>query len=975
MHTQCRGAPRAWTTLLCLFSLLIAGTAAAERTGTPRIARTRSFDVPVPDSGLHASATVTTLVLGSWTFGTSSCVAEGWTTVDLTADDTHFGDFAGLLAGHDQYSSDLCTDNLTCLWGFLNGSTDRYTCGGRASQPAVPLGDAQRGYIWNEIQSPVVNISGTGSGFGLRFSVYRDLRFNNLVFYTWRVRSFHAGTPGEWKGNGSLYYGPAVAHADWIIEEEQIGALLDAGADQIQVALGVVDMAGVWGGLRGSGTCHSNAPCFDTVKVLRVASFGPQWSVDCADLFQDNFATDGTATGTVRMDMARDIRPQASTIQPGDSVVVSVNEPTVGLGTDAAGGPAVYLHVREIPGKSGAGISGDLARWPLTTSGGGWTTLRFDSVRTTSGTVPGRYCVDLNDNLYAPGDSVQFYFSARDAAGRVTFWTEFLGTTASETDARAYSMEATCLPLQNHNRMAILYVDDTDGSGAQPYFDGAFLTLGITGNVDRYDVRAADEMVGNGPGSRVRNVAAQLVPYYDTVIWSSGTNTAGTIGDGSGAPEKSPDAAMLVEFLQDQWRGILYINGDHVAAELEQLSSVSALALKGHIAYDLVSESHTPTTAISPQVISTPTSTFTHNGTPDHFIAYGGCPHLNSFGILAPSGTSFTEMTYGSTAYGAEVSQVTGGSWVLMSGFGFEFIRNDELDGYDDRAKHLADILASRDLIGPCSNSAATIEPEDTGAKITWETSNCGQQVRIIRSADWAGSNEVIHLAPVPPSTGEFHDPMPYGGTAYYRVEELGVRGFIVFSRSAYITRETAISTFNAAARDLGIDVRWQLIDRSGIESMRLDKRLRGTAAFSPAGDDSVLSRSASGYFDTAFTPGSSYEYRLTIRYAGGWRVTSAIVAVAAPHEATLGQNVPNPFNPETRIPFMLAYAGRVDLDIFDIKGAHVRKILGGQQSAGYHEVQWDGRNDRGWAAASGVYFCRMNAQGRAFTRKIVLVR
>jgi FlgD Ig-like domain len=975
MHTRCRGARGASSALFCLLTLLIAGTAAAERTGTPRLARPRSFDVPVPDSGLHASAPVTTLVLGSWSFGTTSCSGEGWTSVDLTAGDTNFGDFAGVLSFRTQATSELCIDNLTCLWGFLNGSTDHYGCGGNANQLVVPFGDAQRGYIWNEIQSPVMTLLGAGSSLALRFSVYRDLRFNNLVFYTWRVRSFHAGAPGEWKSNGALYYGPTVARADWIVEEEQIGALIDAGADQIQVALGVVDMAGVWGGIRARSNCHSNAPCFDTVKVLRVANFGPQWSVDCADLFQDNFATGGDATGTVRMDMARDVQLQANSTQPGDTIVVSVNEPTVGLGTDAAGGPAVYLHVREIPGKSGAGISGDVARWPVKTSGGGWTTLRFDSVHTTQGAVPGRYCVDLNDNLYTPGDSVLFYFSARDAAGHVTYWTEFIGTTTSETDARTYAMEATCLPLQNHNKIAILYVDDTDGSGAQPYFDGAFLQLGITADVDRYDVRAADEMVGNGPGSRVRDVAAQLVPYYDTIIWSSGVNTAGTIGDGSGAPEKSNDAAMLAKFLQDQPRGILYINGDHVAAELKQLSSASANTLKGYIGYDVVSEFHSPTTAISPQVISTPASAFTHLGMPDHFVAFGGCAQLNSFGLLAPSGTSFTEMTYGATVYAAEVSQVTNERWVLMSGFGFEFIRNDELDGFDDRARHLGDILASRELIGPCSNSTASIEPEDAGAKITWETSNCGHEVRIIRTADWAGSNEVIHVAAVPPSTGEFHDPMPFGGTAYYRLEELGARGVVVYSKSAYVTRNTAISTFNATARDLGIDVRWELVDRTGIESMRLDKRLRGTLAFFPASDDSVLAASASGYFDRVFIPGSSYEYRLTIHYAEGLRSRSEVVAVTAPHEATLGQNVPNPFNPETRIPFVLSYAGRVDVDIFDIGGAHVRKVFGGEQSAGYHEVPWDGRNDAGSAAASGVYFCRMNAQGRAFTRKIVLVR
>jgi hypothetical protein len=75
--------------------------------------------------------------------------------------------------------------------------------------------------------------------------------------------------------------------------------------------------------------------------------------VNPVDLFQDNFATDGTTTGTVRIDMARDILPRANPeIRPGDSLVVQVDEPTVGLDYNTPGapssGPAVYLHVKDV---------------------------------------------------------------------------------------------------------------------------------------------------------------------------------------------------------------------------------------------------------------------------------------------------------------------------------------------------------------------------------------------------------------------------------------------------------------------------------------------------------------------------------------------------------------------------------------------------------------------------------------------------
>jgi hypothetical protein len=93
------------------------------------------------------------------------------------------------------------------------------------------------------------------------------------------------------------------------------------------------------------------------------------------------------------------------------------------------------------------------------------------------------------------------------------------------------------------------------------------------------------------------------------------------------------------------------------------------------------------------------------------------------------------------------------------------------------------------------------------------------------------------------------------------------------------------------------------------------------------------------------------------------------------PAIARLGQNYPNPFNPETSIPFSLARDGRATLRIFDVNGRLVVTLLDERRDAGEHIARWNGRNARGFAASSGIYFARLEANGATETRKMVLLK
>jgi hypothetical protein len=88
-----------------------------------------------------------------------------------------------------------------------------------------------------------------------------------------------------------------------------------------------------------------------------------------------------------------------------------------------------------------------------------------------------------------------------------------------------------------------------------------------------------------------------------------------------------------------------------------------------------------------------------------------------------------------------------------------------------------------------------------------------------------------------------------------------------------------------------------------------------------------------------------------------------------------LGQNHPNPFNPQTTISFMVPDAGPVQLTVFGVDGRKVATLLQRPLSAGTHEVTWNGRDDDGRQMASGTYVYRLQAGQYVAMRRMVLVK
>ena len=78
------------------------------------------------------------------------------------------------------------------------------------------------------------------------------------------------------------------------------------------------------------------------------------------------------------------------------------------------------------------------------------------------------------------------------------------------------------------------------------------------------------------------------------------------------------------------------------------------------------------------------------------------------------------------------------------------------------------------------------------------------------------------------------------------------------------------------------------------------------------------------------------------------------------PSYFSLHQNYPNPFNPVTTISYEVPYSTEVTLKIYDINGRITRTLTDGQQTTGWHSVQWRGKDDSGNSVSTGVYFARV---------------
>ena len=117
-----------------------------------------------------------------------------------------------------------------------------------------------------------------------------------------------------------------------------------------------------------------------------------------------------------------------------------------------------------------------------------------------------------------------------------------------------------------------------------------------------------------------------------------------------------------------------------------------------------------------------------------------------------------------------------------------------------------------------------------------------------------------------------------------------------------------------------------------------------------------------------------------SLKYQQAIAFLQAVLVAIQPNQTLLLANYPNPFNPETWIPYQLARDSNVWITIYDMRGVVVRRLELGYRAEGYYRVRgraahWDGRNEVDERVASGVYFYQLETDNLSLLRKMVILK
>jgi hypothetical protein len=112
---------------------------------------------------------------------------------------------------------------------------------------------------------------------------------------------------------------------------------------------------------------------------------------------------------------------------------------------------------------------------------------------------------------------------------------------------------------------------------------------------------------------------------------------------------------------------------------------------------------------------------------------------------------------------------------------------------------------------------------------------------------------------------------------------------------------------------------------------------------------------------------------------AGAWfplgeTMVGIVTAVTVP-DLQLTRVYPNPFNPRVNIDFTLAADAPVTMEVYDIRGQRVRRLVDRTFPAGAHAVTWDGRDDAGRGLSTGTYLLQISGPAARRVEKLVLVK
>jgi hypothetical protein len=260
-----------------------------------------------------------------------------------------------------------------------------------------------------------------------------------------------------------------------------------------------------------------------------------------------------------------------------------------------------------------------------------------------------------------------------------------------------------------------------------------------------------------------------------------------------------------------------------------------------------------------------------------------------------------------------------------------------------------------------------------------------------------AGVGEVTGARPAPGH--EFDMPIPEGSrhvvaiwtrTATGRVVPIPESGPLRLTLSEPDTLMRLYGNLRATAQDLQREITLRFYDeRAGIVAQSRDSFMRGQNLYHLEGRQYTVALPPGTYRVRAGvrseTAGFVRQYDLGfVRVDRGRRwdidLRDAITAVtdepgATPRHTRLQPAYPNPFNQSVVLPFETEADGQVLLTVYNLVGQPVRELVRERRAAGTHNVVWDGVDDAGQAAATGMYIVALRTGGLSRSRKVLLLR
>lgn len=192
------------------------------------------------------------------------------------------------------------------------------------------------------------------------------------------------------------------------------------------------------------------------------------------------------------------------------------------------------------------------------------------------------------------------------------------------------------------------------------------------------------------------------------------------------------------------------------------------------------------------------------------------------------------------------------------------------------------------------------------------------------------------------------------------------------------------ITLFEGAKRTNAVDLWWETSSETDNHGFYVERRTVGSEewrdmTFVPtqAANGTSSKPLSYAYTDRSVSGGKVYEYRLrqvsrdgSVSYTGTLRFDFSDGA-----EIALEQNTPNPFTATTTIPYTVPANTPVELDVVDVLGNVVKRLVRGEVQSGANTVSWDGTDDSGKPVSSGTYLYRLKVGERVEVKRMSLVR